>query len=122
MSWLRAWASKDGRDELTEKRPLPVGVTEFHDWSDRIIKAAGLPSRLEDQKYVLANVICNNCGPAVAFESDAYFIAYLRKVAANQVADEMRKRIKEQRTIEQNQAAASAPPGANAEVVPIKGV
>jgi len=101
------------KKSLLEKRPLPVGVKDFHEWSDRIIKAAGLISKVEDQKYVLANVICNNCGPAVAFESDAYFINYLRKVAANQVADDMRKQIYEAR--KQNTAAASAPAGTNGE-------
>ena len=104
------WGTKKS---LLEKRPLPTGVTEFHAWADRIINAAGLISRKEDQKYVLANVICNNCGPAVAFESDAYFINYLRKTAANQVADDMRKSIYADR--KQSQAAASAPPGTNGE-------
>lgn len=101
MKWLL-------KRRLSEKRPLPVGVSEFNAWSDRIIKAAALPSTIESQKYVLANVICNNCGPATAFESDAFFIGYLRKVAANQVADEMRKQIYEAR--KQNQVAASAAP------------
>jgi hypothetical protein len=99
--------------QLQEKRPLPVGVKEFHDWSDRIINAAGLISRKEDQKYVLANVICNNCGPAVAFESDAYFINYLRKTAANQIADEMRKAIYADR--KQSQAQPVPPQGTNGE-------
>lgn len=101
------------KKQLLEKRPLPVGVKEFHEWSDRIIKAAGLISKSEDQKYVLANVICNNCGPAVAFESDAYFINYLRKVAANQVADDMRKQIYSER--KQSQAQPVPPQGTNGE-------
>lgn len=105
MKWL-------AKRRLMAKQPLPVGVKEFHAWAERIIAAAGLPSRIEDQKYVLANVICNNCGPAAGFESDAFFISYLRKVAANQVADDMRKAIYAER--KQSQSAAGAPQGADA--------
>lgn len=101
------------KKKLLEKHPLPVGVTEFHAWSNRIIKAAGLPSTIQSQKYVLANVICNNCGPAVGFESDAYFISYLRKDAANAIADQMRRDIYAER--KQSQSAASAPSGTNGE-------
>ncbi len=114
MKWLH-------KQKLQEKHPLPVGVKEFHQWAERIINIAQLPSRIEDQKYVLANVICNNCGPAVAFESDAFFIAYLRKVAVNQVADQMRKDIYAARKQETTTPAPLAPPvGTNGEVVPIK--
>jgi len=99
------------QQQLQEKRPLPVGVQEFHDWSDRIIAAAGLPSTIQSQKYVLANVICNNCSPADGFQSDAYFISYLRKDAANAIADQMRRDIYAER--KQSQAAASASQGAD---------
>lgn len=82
------------QEQLTEKRPLPVGVTEFHEWSDRIISGAMLTATPESQKFALANVLLN-LGPTIAYETDLYFIHVLRKHAINQVADAMRTQIRE---------------------------
>lgn len=81
------------QEQLQEKRPLPVGVTEFHEWSDRIISGAMLTATPESQKFALANVLLN-LGPTVAYETDLYFIHVLRKHAINQVADAMRAEIR----------------------------
>lgn len=77
---------------LLEKKHLPVGMKEFHEWSDYIIFLAGLKATNESQKYALSNMILH-LGPTVDAESDAYFVKALRKSAANQVADEYRQRI-----------------------------
>lgn len=90
-----------------EKRPLPIGLTEFHEWSERIISGAMLPADVDSQKFALANEIMH-CGPNVAFEQDAYFIHRLRKYAANQVADEVRKSLYETK----KQQAEVTPPTA----------
>lgn len=101
--------------KLTEKRPLPVGVTEFHEWSDRIISGACLPATPDSLKFALANILIN-LPPNLAFEEDVYFIHCLRKSAANQVADfvrtEIRDRVKKEK--EQNSAQVTPPTNGDA--------
>lgn len=106
------------KDELLEKRPLPVGVQEFHEWSDRIIAGACLTATPESQKFTLANLLIN-LPPTTAFETDLYFIHSLRKSAANQVADSIRQEIRETvkkrlQEQEQNKAAVTAPESVDA--------
>lgn len=96
------------KEQLSEKRALPTGVKEFHEWSDRIISGAMLTATEETQKYTLANILLNNCGPTIAFETDLYFIHVLRKHAVNQVADAIRKEIYANK---QKQAEVTPPPG-----------
>lgn len=106
------------KQELTKKRSLPTGVKEFHEWSDRIIEGAMLTATPESQKFALANILIN-LGPTIAFETDVYFIHCLRKTAVNQVADAMRTEIRDAakaRLEKQNQAATTAPIGADAKV------
>lgn len=94
------------KQQLEEKRPLPTGVTEFHEWSDRIISGAGLPASVESQKFALANDLMH-CPPNMAFESDVYFIHRLRKYAVNQVADAIRNQLKEDQMKEDQKAKAA---------------
>lgn len=120
MSWFKQ-ENELLKDTLSEKRLLPTGVTEFHEWSDRIISGAYLTATPESQKFALANIVIN-LGPTVAAESDIYFIHCLRKTAVNQVADAMRTEIREAakaRLEKQNQAEATAPTGTDAKVVEI---
>lgn len=83
------------QEQLTEKRPLPTGVKEFQEWSDRIISGAMITATPESQKFALANTLIN-LGPTVAYETDHYFISVLRKNAVNQVADAMRTKIRDE--------------------------
>lgn len=105
MKWL-------DKRRLSKREPLPTGRKEFEAWSTRIIKAAELTASIESQKYTLANVLTNSCGPSVAFESDAYFINYLRKSAVNQVALAIRDEIyaEKQRKLEAEKDAQMAEP------------
>jgi hypothetical protein len=83
------------KDQLNEKRALPLGVTDFHTWSDRIISGACIPGATpESIKFALADQLLH-LGPTVDFESDLYFIKCLRKFAINQVADSMRHEIRD---------------------------
>ncbi len=83
------------KDQLNEKRALPLGVTEFHEWSDRIISGACIPGATpESIKFALADQLLH-LGPTVDFESDLYFIKCLRKFAINQIADAMRNEIRD---------------------------
>lgn len=64
-----------------------MGLTEFMEWSDRIIAGAVLPEciSVDDQRYALADMIMH-LGPSESHKCDAHFIHYLRKVVVNQVA------------------------------------
>lgn len=78
--------------DWTEKKPLPLGRSEFEAWSDRIIAAANIGADVDSQKFALADMI-THLGPAEDHRDDAYFIKTLRKVAVNQVAlDVMREK------------------------------
>jgi hypothetical protein len=72
-------------DQLLERRPLPMGMTEFEEWSDRIISGALCQAEHDSQKFALAEMIMH-LGPTEDFKEDAYFIHYLRKSACNQIA------------------------------------
>lgn len=76
-------------EQLLEARPLPMGVKEFHEWSDRIISGACIPgATARDQKFALAGMVMH-AKPTESFMPDGYFIQSLRKVAANQVCHAM---------------------------------
>src|SRR6185312_8563482 len=83
------------KDQLNEKRPLPLGRKEFEDWSDRIISGACIPgATARSIKFALADQILH-LGPTIDHEADIYFIKCLRKFAINQVADAMRHEIRD---------------------------
>lgn len=115
------------KEELLAKRALPIGVKEFHEWSDRIIAGAMLPADPDSQKYALANDLMH-CSPNTAFETDIYFIHRLRKYAVNQVADRIRKDLyaaakAKEDEIKQNTAEATPPQGGgDGKVLEIKSV
>jgi hypothetical protein len=96
-------------NQLKEMRPLPLGRSEFEDWSDRIISGAMLPIKADDQKYALANMIMQ-LGPTEHMKYDLHFISMLRKAAVNQVADEIRKEMyaKKQAALEEENKAKIA--------------
>ncbi len=78
------------KDQLNEKRELPLGRQAFEEWSDRIISGACIPGATPRSiKFALADQLLH-LGPTVDFEADLYFIKCLRKFAVNQVADAMR--------------------------------
>jgi hypothetical protein len=89
-------------DQLLEKRPLPMGMIEFHEWSNRIIAGACIPgATVESQKFSLAHMATTLQHP---FECDGWFINKLRKAATDQtcrayldeVQDKARARLKSQ--------------------------
>ena len=82
------------RDQLLESRPLPLGKTEFEEWSNRIISGTLLEADPESQKFALANMLMH-LGPTEDHKPDAFFIHSLRKAAVNQVADTVRREIHE---------------------------
>ncbi len=108
MKWLHSLLAKlRGRNsastpvvvinaQMTEPRPLPMGVTEFHEWSDRIISGALVPADKPSLKFALAEMIMH-LKPTEDHCSDAYFIKCLRKGATNQVAYAMMETIRNER-------------------------
>lgn len=127
-NWFERRTVDSIKDTLTQKQPLPTGVTEFHAWADRIIAGACLTADADSQKFALANTLMH-LGPTVAFEQDIYFIHTLRKFAVNQVADAMRTEIRDQakaRLAEEEKnktpAAVTPPLEANAKVLDIQGI
>lgn len=84
-------------------KKLPVGLTEFHAWADNIINKAEKFADVDSMKYVLATIIMQ-LDHAVSFKSDAYFIARLRKAAANQVAGSVFQEIKAKQAAKQEAA------------------
>jgi hypothetical protein len=90
------WKSKKRiLKELTEAKPLPMGRKEFEIWSIRIINAAQIPgATVESLQFCLADMLMH-IKPTCAFESDGYFVQCLRKFAVNQVADDVRREIRD---------------------------
>lgn len=106
MTWFyKLWAVLTGKnpsnmpvslikDQLLESRPLPMGRSEFEEWSDRIISGSLITADPESQKFALANMLMH-LGPTESHKPDAYFIHSLRKFAVNQVADAIRIEIRD---------------------------
>ncbi len=83
-------------DQMNEPRPLPMGVTAFHEWSDRIIAGAMVPADKPSMKFALAEMIMH-LKPTEDHCSDGYFIKCLRKGAVNQIAYAMMEGIRNER-------------------------
>ena len=78
----------DLTEQMQERRPLPMGVPQWDEWSDRIISAALIDADPISLKCALTQMILH-LGPTEAFKPDAYFILQLRKAAVNQTAHAM---------------------------------
>lgn len=83
-------------EQMNEPRPLPMGVKEFHEWSDRIIAGSMMTADVPSLKFALAEMIMH-LKPTDSHCADAYFIHCLRKGAANQVAYAMMQEIRDTR-------------------------
>lgn len=79
---------------MKEPMPLPMGMTEFEDWSDRIIQGAMVPgATIESQKFTLAAMLLH-LGSTESFKPDGHFIHGLRKAAVSQIAQAKMEEIK----------------------------
>ena len=74
-------------EQMNEPRALPIGMTEFEAWADRIILGAMLPEGVgrDGLIFTLSSMILS-LGPTESHKPDAHFIHGLRKAAANQIA------------------------------------
>lgn len=84
----------DMTQAMLERQALPIGKTQFIEWSDRIIKSALIEAETESLRFSLAAMLMH-LGPTEAFKEDAFFILQLRKAAVNQTAHSMMTDLKE---------------------------
>ena len=80
-------------EQMAEPRPLPIGLTQFEAWSDRIISGALVEVEADSQKFTLADQLLH-LGPTESHKPDAFFIHVLRKLAVNQTAVDIKALIK----------------------------
>lgn len=93
--------------EMLEKRALPIGRTQFMEWSDRIIDGSMVKAERESLRFVLAERL-QHIAPTDAFMPDANFILQLRTIAVKETAFNIFQEIKQERE-KQKQAEATAP-------------
>lgn len=89
-------------------RRLPVGVTDFNKFADRIIALSGQFADRDSMTYVIADLILR-LKPTDAYMSDRYFVNSMIKAAANQVASQVFHdiRTKQQEALKAAEAAKS---------------
>lgn len=101
--------------QMSEKRPLPMTSMEFDVWADRVISGAMVPATITSQKWTLANLLLS-LSPQEDHKEDGYFIKTLRKYMVNEVADAVRRKLKEEHQARQLAADPTpAPPQVNNE-------
>jgi hypothetical protein len=98
----------DIKAEMLERRALPIGRTQFEEWSDRIIQGAMVDASTRSQKWMLAETLLH-LNPTEAFKEDAHFILKLRKAAVNETANAMMVEIKTEHEKEKKLAEDTAP-------------
>ena len=97
----------DLQGELLERKPLPIGKTQFMEWSDRIIKGSLIDAGHESLRFALASMVMH-MGPTEAFREDAFFILQLRKAAVNQTSYAIMEELKEKQKLDKS-AEETAP-------------
>ena len=110
IAWFKAWLevfnpfrnsiyTPKGKilSQMQEPRPLPMGATEFQEWSDRIIAGAMIPTADEDSLRAALATMLMSLGPTEDHKPDAFFIHSLRKAAANEVAHSVFQDIKKKK-------------------------
>lgn len=98
---------------------LPVGMTEFVEWSDSIIELSGKFADEDSMRWAISNMIMH-LPSTKATASKNYFVQCLRKTAANQIAGQIFVDIKEKQAAAQKAAeAAQQPQQAEATAAPV---
>jgi hypothetical protein len=98
----------DITQQMLEKRPLPIGRTQFEEWSNRIISGAMIDASTRSLKWALCEMVYH-LAPTEAFKEDAHFILKLRKGAVNETCAAIMREIKAQHEEEKKLAEATAP-------------
>lgn len=108
------YSPEEIKAQMNERRPLPLGRTEWAGWVDRIHSGSMLPITRDSAEFTLADMILH-LGPTEDFKEDGFFIHSLRKLAANQVAVQMREEAKTRSDKRHAEAEASAKAAADGE-------
>lgn len=98
------------------ERPLPVGMTEFNEFAERILAQCGKYADEDSMKFALATSIIH-ADAAKGSLPDKYFIDRLRKAAANQVASQVFQDIKAKQIAAQEAAKQAVEDTTSSEVV-----
>lgn len=88
-------------------RNLPVGMSDFEKWSDRIILQSGQFANADSMRFALASQIIH-LSPQKSKVPDQYFIRSMRKAAANQIASQVFQDIKARQEEAQRKAKEAA--------------
>lgn len=92
---------------------LPVGMTEFDQWSDSFSDIFDMPtSNKESIKFTLASIIMH-LGAQDAYKSKFYFYLTMKAGAAKQVAGSYFYEIKQQQKLAAEEAAKKAQEASN---------
>lgn len=86
---------------------LPVGMTEFKMWSDEIIALTGPLADPDSMRFAISSQIMH-LAPQRCSVPKRYFVASLRKAAANQVASQVFQDIKIRQAEEQEKQRQEA--------------
>jgi hypothetical protein len=76
-------------DPLDEMLHLPIGRTQFMEFTDKVIKYAEVDADHDGQRFALADAIVH-LPPGKSMEKLGYFVHLLRKIAVNQTCVMMR--------------------------------
>jgi len=88
---------------------LPMGMSEFYEWSDSMIKIANFPTNSRDDiNYVLATLILH-LGPTASHKPKQYFIRAIKAGAAKQIASGVFQEIKVRQSEEAKKRQESTP-------------
>jgi hypothetical protein len=98
----------DMKEDRLERRPLPIGRSQFIEWTDRIIQGAAVEADKESLRWSLAGMLMQ-ISPTEAFREDAYFMLALRTAAVKQTAHLMAEEIKSAYEAKKKLAEATAP-------------
>ena len=103
------------KKEMLEKRPLPIGLTQLMEWTDRIIAGAGIDGSEacgwvgdnNQLRWMLCEFIQHYTSPTEDFKEDAFFIKRLRHQLSKETAFGYMQKLKREQ--EQKLAADTAP-------------
>lgn len=86
---------------------LPVGMTEFDQFSNDIIELSGQYADLDSMRFAIASMLIHAPAHSGAL-SKHYFVVRLRKSACNQVASQVFQTIKSEQDAKQKAASEAA--------------
>ena len=99
-------------DPLDEMLHLPIGRSQFMEFTDKVIKYSEVEADHDGMRFALADAIVH-LPPGKSMEKLGYFVHLLRKIAVNQTCVMMRTELHDEckRRIAEEEAKAKASAG-----------